>query len=1140
MNVNIFIAYVEEDRQYLEEFHPHLTNLERGTPGVGIWHEGDVQFGQLWDEAKRRELENADLIILLLSASFLAKGVEVNSDLKAALDLRKNRKTEIFPILVSSVDLQRQQIGQYQVFPRDGKAINLYKRAERQAIYTQISEELRKFIDALTFYKKGKACLETEEYTQALDHFREAIAIRKDYVHAYQGRAEAYLQLGRHTESIRDYDEATRLDPGLKLSVEKAIEQILVRIECTSESGIQWTTGFFIGLEGIILTTSDGIHSCLADESNLRGWYLGELFSLERLYVDENSTLVLLKIAEGQNVNPPLLPVLGWDKDIANPFFGKVVLGYALESQFPEEDQDLESRMIGEVAGGDPRQNIINVSVQSGNNVGKSLIGAPILDWASEKIIGIIKQVDADKKQIVGIIFSTEILSGLGEDYFKDNLEVLNVENRESKVSIPAEDRLQRTNRPLTIPDRSLMPEPLPLGIQNILQEDMPWSLQGPFVKAWIKNGPQGPDTVLVLGQGPPHIRELLENEAIAVLISTNNQLLHLINNGIIYLSGITQSERLQTSRNVLSLANELLSHHKKHMEGDSGNVGPLDGIKQFVSTLRKLELETGLVEVFEYPAAIEEQFEEKYTDFVSASQEQPIVVPPNPAMQISFVSLQTYILLDDIDLETFDVKNLEITLPSIWFKEEHFLELVNDLYRSQLGWFYADTTRRLSFWKERKEAWSFQWDWFNKKTDREKADLPEVKINVKLDAKFAIVIPIPTEKQPAAFFYSLLPLKIKDAKSKIAGYEQDLRNLEHKINNPDSSLRAVIISRMIDCALRDLPVSSNAQLNTKFEKWKNAIYPTVAKMWYKRLQELEVEPADLFSRHSFFITDLDEANESYVVRVGTVYDPAYSTLNLDINKKIPIVKDPSRYPEPDFHNDAGNNGQSVEFLNDLKGIIEQNTGVDSNRVKLQELLEDIQTRVDLETTFVRAYRFLNLNVWHSLRDLFEKMPQKHEVGAAYLGKAIYLANKNGKQAGEEFIQKLKAYYAGENVDLNLGPIDQLLARAVQYDKEFVGNYLSGIYSPDYLREYEGKNMAAYVVLMVKEGLRIIEKFEQAASSLNAIGETQNSAYVKLAEAFELAFRSKFFYFPDSPLIENIWRIVAQAPANQNFYGKEI
>lgn len=78
----------------------------------------------------------------------------------------------------------------------------------------KIVEEIIKPVpgDAQSYYKKGIGYLKYENYSQAIEHFREALKIDPTFTKAYINLGSTYGKMGRYKEALREYKRATKYD----------------------------------------------------------------------------------------------------------------------------------------------------------------------------------------------------------------------------------------------------------------------------------------------------------------------------------------------------------------------------------------------------------------------------------------------------------------------------------------------------------------------------------------------------------------------------------------------------------------------------------------------------------------------------------------------------------------------------------------------------------------------------------------------------------------------------------------------------------------------------------------------------------------------------------------------------------------
>jgi internalin A len=148
----IFVSYSHNNTVWLGKIKSHLSGLRRKNL-IKDWTDQEIQAGEKWNEKIIDELKKADIVILLLSADFIASDYIWEVELKKVLD---NRKT-IIPIYIESCDLAaipnfngtEEKISNFEIIPKDenGKLrpINLWAN-EAEAL-TKVASRIREVVE---------------------------------------------------------------------------------------------------------------------------------------------------------------------------------------------------------------------------------------------------------------------------------------------------------------------------------------------------------------------------------------------------------------------------------------------------------------------------------------------------------------------------------------------------------------------------------------------------------------------------------------------------------------------------------------------------------------------------------------------------------------------------------------------------------------------------------------------------------------------------------------------------------------------------------------------------------------------------------------------------------------------------------
>lgn len=120
--VAVFISYSHQDRKHLESLRIHLAGLERSGL-IQCWWDGAMAAGKAWEPQLLEALRRADLVLLLLTANFIASDYCIDEELRFAREREKKGEIDLVPVLVASFDLESHWLGKLQMITVDGKPV---------------------------------------------------------------------------------------------------------------------------------------------------------------------------------------------------------------------------------------------------------------------------------------------------------------------------------------------------------------------------------------------------------------------------------------------------------------------------------------------------------------------------------------------------------------------------------------------------------------------------------------------------------------------------------------------------------------------------------------------------------------------------------------------------------------------------------------------------------------------------------------------------------------------------------------------------------------------------------------------------------------------------------------------------------
>jgi hypothetical protein len=140
---NVFIAYASKDEEYIKELEEHLQTL-KNQKIIRTWHSGRVTPGAEWEAEIYRQLRNAEIILLLISSSFIASDFCNSHYMSNVMAIHKSGQSKVVPILVRDCDWQGALFGNFQILPRG--YVPIARWANRDEAFTEISLGLREVI----------------------------------------------------------------------------------------------------------------------------------------------------------------------------------------------------------------------------------------------------------------------------------------------------------------------------------------------------------------------------------------------------------------------------------------------------------------------------------------------------------------------------------------------------------------------------------------------------------------------------------------------------------------------------------------------------------------------------------------------------------------------------------------------------------------------------------------------------------------------------------------------------------------------------------------------------------------------------------------------------------------------------------
>ncbi len=120
--LKLFLSYSHADEGIKGELLKHLEPLKR-LKLLDVWHDRKLAAGDEWEGEIAKNLEEADIILLLVSIDFINSKYCYDIELERALERHAERAAVVVPVIVRNCMWQHTPFAKLQVLPKDAKAI---------------------------------------------------------------------------------------------------------------------------------------------------------------------------------------------------------------------------------------------------------------------------------------------------------------------------------------------------------------------------------------------------------------------------------------------------------------------------------------------------------------------------------------------------------------------------------------------------------------------------------------------------------------------------------------------------------------------------------------------------------------------------------------------------------------------------------------------------------------------------------------------------------------------------------------------------------------------------------------------------------------------------------------------------------
>jgi len=136
----LFFSYSHKDEELRNELETHLALLKRQGV-ISSWHDRRIIAGSDFDQTISSELESSQIILLLVSAYFLASDYCYEKEMTRAIEKHEDGSAVVIPVILHPCDWHSAPFGHLRATPTDGKPVSMY--ANQHEAFAIVAKDVR-------------------------------------------------------------------------------------------------------------------------------------------------------------------------------------------------------------------------------------------------------------------------------------------------------------------------------------------------------------------------------------------------------------------------------------------------------------------------------------------------------------------------------------------------------------------------------------------------------------------------------------------------------------------------------------------------------------------------------------------------------------------------------------------------------------------------------------------------------------------------------------------------------------------------------------------------------------------------------------------------------------------------------------
>ncbi|MGH9196038.1 MAG: toll/interleukin-1 receptor domain-containing protein, partial [Acidimicrobiia bacterium] len=143
----VFFSYSHKDEALRDQLETHLALL-KNQGLIESWHDRRIVAGSEVDQSIYEAMESSEVILLLISADFLASAYCYSREMKRAMERHDAKEARVIPVILRDCDWHSAPFGKLLAAPRDGKPVTLWPDIDQA--FADVAKQVRRAVEEQT------------------------------------------------------------------------------------------------------------------------------------------------------------------------------------------------------------------------------------------------------------------------------------------------------------------------------------------------------------------------------------------------------------------------------------------------------------------------------------------------------------------------------------------------------------------------------------------------------------------------------------------------------------------------------------------------------------------------------------------------------------------------------------------------------------------------------------------------------------------------------------------------------------------------------------------------------------------------------------------------------------------------------